>query len=299
MYAMQKLLTTLLCLSFAVSTFAQSGPDDNEELKSAALEALISAPPERALPLAIKVLKGNNSDELKAKALFILSQIDTPEAQELLVATAKQESGALQQEAIRMIGIGGDKSALAAISSLYSADNEDLRDAVLEAYLIAGDADAVYQLALNAKGEEEFGAAVDTLGAMGANEQLRQLRDRAGASESWIEAIAVSGDADTLRDLATDKSNPERQLQAIEALGIVGGDSVNKTLLDVYKAATRDDVREAALDGMLIAGYDQGVLELYRASNDAAEKKHLLEYLVMMDSDEVWTVIDSALDGAD
>ena len=39
------------------------------------------------------------------------------------------------------------------------------------------------------------------------------------------------------------------------------------------------------------------MLELYRASDDDAEKRELLEYLVMMDSDAVWDLIDSALDG--
>ena len=39
------------------------------------------------------------------------------------------------------------------------------------------------------------------------------------------------------------------------------------------------------------------LLELYRSSQDPVEKKELLEYLVMMGSDNVWDIIDSALDG--
>jgi hypothetical protein len=39
------------------------------------------------------------------------------------------------------------------------------------------------------------------------------------------------------------------------------------------------------------------MLELYRASDNAVEKKQLLEYLVILDSDEIWAVIDSALGG--
>ena len=53
----------------------------------------------------------------------------------------------------------------------------------------------------------------------------------------------------------------------------------------------------AALDGLLIAGHDEGVLQLYRSSQDPAEKRELLEYLVMMDSEAIWDVIESALDG--
>ena len=37
--------------------------DEVEKLKLAAVEALITAPPERALPAVTRVLQGNNSDE--------------------------------------------------------------------------------------------------------------------------------------------------------------------------------------------------------------------------------------------
>ena len=71
--------------TLAISTsLAQSAvsevEDPNEVLKVAALEALISAPPERALPLVIKVLDTDNTDEVKERALFVLSQIDLPGA---------------------------------------------------------------------------------------------------------------------------------------------------------------------------------------------------------------------------
>jgi HEAT repeat protein len=279
------------------TALAQAPDPDNEELQIAALEALASAPPERALPLAKKVLAGTHSDEVKERALFVLSQIDLPEAQLILAETARSNQGELRYEAIRMIGIGGDDAALAELKSLYATNDEELREAVLEAYLIADDEDAVYELAANAQSEAEFEDAVETLGAMNAREQLRQLRDKAGTSEGWIEAIAISGDVDTLRELALDGSNPERQATAIESLGIVGGsDEVNQTLVDIYRNAGSDEIREAALDGMLIADYDDGVLTLYRESKSASEKKELLEYLVMMDSEEIWAIIDSALE---
>jgi hypothetical protein len=38
------------------------------------------------------------------------------------------------------------------------------------------------------------------------------------------------------------------------------------------------------------------VLELYRETQDIAEKRELLQFLVMMDSDAVWDEIDQALD---
>jgi HEAT repeat protein len=286
-----------LLLGSVAAVQAQPVDTEREALQIAAMEALISAPEERALPLARKVLDGNYSTELKARALFVLSQIDMPEAQEALVAAAKTGEGELREEAVRMIGINGSAAALAELGELYRGGDNELREAVLQAYLIADHADAVYELAVNAGSAEEFESAVGILGAMGATEHLARLRDRAGASEEWIQALAVAGDSATLRELALDGSDVGRQAAAIQALGIVGGDEVEATLLETYRAAGSDEVREAALQGMLIADYDEGVIELYRSSNDPAEKKALLEVLVMMDSDAAWDAIDSALGG--
>ena len=281
----------------ALGTPAAGQDDETEQLKIAALEALISAPPERALPLAEKALKGDHSDEIKERALFVLSQIDRPEATELMLGVAVDGEGELREEAIRMIGIGGNDDALARLKTIYADGDEEIRGAVLEAYLIAGDSQSVFDIAVAAETEDEFGDAVEMLAAMGARDELRQLREQRGMSESLIEAYIISGDAGPLREIALDTSNPELQESAIEALGVIGGAEVDALLVEIYSTAASDDIRDAALEGMLISGYDEGVLSLYRASDDDAEKRRLLEYLVIMDSEAVWDLIDSALDG--
>ncbi len=293
-----KLVFAALLVFTTSTSIAQSDrTDDVEELKIAALEALMSAPAERALPLVAKVLAGNSSDDVKERALFVLSQIDLPEAQTLLLETARQGSGEFRLEAIRMIGIGGEPAALSGLGDLYASGSGDVREAVLEAYLIADDANAVYEIAANAENEDDFERAVEILAAMDARDALRELRNSRGMSESLIEAYAISGDFETLRELSMDGSDPEQQAQAIEALGIVGGTAVNATLVEIYQNSDSSDVREAALDGLLISGHDEGVLQLYRSSQNPAEKRELLQYLVMMDSEAIWDVIDSALDG--
>ena len=293
-----KLIIITAALLLPNAGFAQDDrPSDADSLKIAALEALMSAPPERAMPLVNKVLAGKHSNEVKKRALFILSQIDSSEAHATLLQFAREDTSDLQIEAIRMIGIGGDKDALASLRGIYQAGNRDVRDAVLEAYLIADDKQAVYDIAANADNEEDFSEAVDMLGAMGARAELRELRNRAGMSDTLIDAYAISGDYETLRELALVGNDPELQAKAIEALGIVGGDQVDSTLVEIYRGAETDEVREAALDGMLISGHDSGVLELYQSAEDASEKRRLLEYLVMMDSDAIYEVIDQALAG--
>ena len=286
----------LATMIIAINSLAIAQTDEADSLKMSALEALIAAPPERALPIVTKVLSGDSSPALKKRALFILSQIDLTEAQNQLVETARTGDPTLRLEAIRMIGIGGNSEALAALGDLYATGDRNTKEAVLEAYLIAGDEEAVYQIALNSQDPEDFDNAVQMLGAMGATQELRELRDRPGSGEALINAYAVAGDVESLTAMATDSTDPERQAQAIHGLGIAGGSEVGDVLSNIYRDTDVQDVKEAALQGLLIAGDDQAVLELFRAADDAREKKKLLQTLVMMDSDAVWDVIDTTLE---
>jgi HEAT repeat protein len=296
-----RIFFVLLALMTAANGWTQDdagASDDSEALKLAALEALIAAPPERALPLATKVLAGNHSKEVKARALFVLSQIDDPAAQQQLIRTAEQDGGELQAEAIRMVGIGGNEAALARLAGLYRSGDEATRRAVLEAYMIAGDVDGVFEIARNTESEADFEHAVNMLAAMGAHDELRQLRETAGLSSSLINAYGISGDVDSLLELVRDGSNPEQQAQAIQALAIAGtgkGEDVTSILRDAYRNSDTQVVRDAALQGLIIAGDDETMLQLYRTSDSAAEKRQLMQALAATGSDRVLEIIDEAL----
>ncbi len=293
------ILLIALQATFGPLAVAQSGADrssDAESLKIAAIEALMSAPAERALPIVTKVLKGDDSDDIKERALFVLSQIDKAEARALLSDFARNSQGDLQEEAIRMIGINGEQGLLASLMEIYRTGGSDVREAVLEAYLIADDADAVFQIAQAAEDADEFEEAVKMLGAMGAIRQLQALRNKEEMYESLIEAYAIAGDTESLRQYALDASNTKRQAEAIVGLGIAGDESAKPLFLQIYRETGNADVREAVLEAMLISDDDVGVLELFRTSSDPAEKRELLERLVMMDSDAVWDLIDATLE---
>ena len=294
-YRMIKTIAILLTLS--VST-AWAQDEDKEELHEAAIEALVSAPPERALPIVRRVLSGNFSDDVKEDALFILSQIETPEAQEILLDAARNTEGELQEEAIIMLGIAGNRSALEGLQSLYAEGDSEVREAVLEAYMISGESEAIAEIAKNAGAAgnaEDFEAAVEMLAAMHALDELRALKVDGELSEGLMYAFAMAGDFESLRERALDRSDEDAQIEAIGALGIIGNDEANSVLMQMYREADDDDVMEAALEGMLISGFDEGVIELYRESNDNEEKSELLEFLSMMGSDAVWDLVDEAL----
>jgi HEAT repeat protein len=295
---MRPLYTILTALLLVVSgvTFAQK-PSEQEELALAAMEGLMSQSPERALPIIKKVLAGTQTTLIKQRALFVLSQLDTPEAGEILLQTSRSTDPALRREAIRNIGIGGNEKSLAGLLEVYKAGDDEVKKQVLEAWMIAGRKQEVYQAALNAKSEDEASEAIHMLSVMGAVEELRKLGDRPNASGKLVEAYAISGDLQSLRKIAAGSGPLEVRAEAVQKIGIISNDGARAALHDIYARATEREIKDSALQGMLIANDDKGVLALYRAATVPEEKRALLRTLMLMDSDAALEAIDAALEG--
>ncbi|HEY7643158.1 MAG TPA: HEAT repeat domain-containing protein [Steroidobacteraceae bacterium] len=274
----------------------QRPPTEQEELALTAIEGLMSQPAERALPIIKKVLNGSQTTLVKKRALFVLSQIDSPEAEEILLQTSRSQDAALRREAIRNIGIGGHEKSLAALQEIYAAGDADVKSQVLHAWMIAGRKQEVYQAAINAKSEDEAGDAIHMLSVMGAVDELRKLGDRPNASNKLVEAYAISGDLQSLRKIADSNKDVAVRAEAVRKIGIIGKDEARSALHEIYSRSTEKEIKDAALQGMLISGDDDSVLKLYQGATSADEKSRLLRTLTMMDSDAALRAIDAALE---
>ena len=284
----------------AQTRLAAAGDDDSRALKMSALEALMNAPPERALALLERTLENSDDEKLKQRALFVLSQIDLPAARDRLVRTAAQgDSLSLRREAIRSIGIGGDSKAIESLIAVYQSGDDDIRRAVLQAFLIADEDQLILKIAQEASDDDEFEDAVQVLGAMGATDALATLRNRAPTSKVLIQAYAVADDLDSLELLLNSNTDPQTQSQILRSMGIIGGPKVSEILARQYRSSGDEQVRQAALQGLLVAGDDSAIIELFRSTDSDVRKRELLRLLVVMDSDEVLDLIDSTLSGED
>jgi HEAT repeat protein len=286
-----------LLVASGVTFAAQRAPTEQEELALAAMEGLMAQPADRALPIIKKVLAGSQTTLVKQRALFVLSQLDTPEAEAVLLQTARSSEPSLRSEAIRSIGIGGNGKALAALKDVYRAGDAEVKKQVLHAWMIAGRKAEVYQVALDAKSEDEAGEAIHMLSVMGGVEELRKLGERPNASRKLVDAYAISGDLASLRKIAEGSSEPAVRAEAVRKIGIVDTAAARTALREIYKGSDNAQIRDAAREGMLISGDEQGVLELYRGAKTAEEKRELLRTLTMMDGDAALEAIDSALEG--
>jgi HEAT repeat protein len=290
-------LSQLDALRTGLAGLDARAPSEQEQLAIAALEGLMAVPPERALPLLKKVLNGNQSDLVKARALFVLVQSGHKEAPGIVLEFAKRGSPALRVEAIRTIGIGGEKTSVDALSQIYATGDQNTKEAVLEALMVAEQPEQVYQIAINAKSEAEVEGAVRMLGAMEASDQLRRLSAAGRGGAALLDALAISGDLASLKKLALGAPDQRTRIDAASGIGIIDTPEARAALREIYQSQQSAEVRAAALQGMLIADDSAGVLALYKAASTATEKRIILRTLSMMDGDAAMQAIDAALDG--
>jgi HEAT repeat protein len=270
---------------------------ERDALAIAALEGLMSAPDDRALPILQKVLKGTHSDLVKSRALFVLSQIGLDEAQLTLLDFVRTAKGELRGEAIRSVGIGGNEKSLEALLPILQGGDGSLRPQIMEAFLIAGRKDLMLQVARSAKNEEDAEQAIHMLSAMGAIEELRQLGADGKYAGSLIQAYAVAGDLQSLRRIAESSAPVAQREDAIRSIGIVSSKDARLALREIYARTSEPKLKDAALQGMMIIGDEEGVLALYRAAKDTDEKRRLLRTLSTMGGDAALEAIDAALQG--
>lgn len=273
---------------------AVSGDD---ELAEIAVEGLMNAPPERAMPLLKRVLEGKHSAKVKARALFVLSQFDDSTATDTVLAVARNSPDAeLRDEAIRMIGVGGQEKAIEQLQSVYAASKDSsVRRAVLQAWLVADRKDLVVAMA---KGETDASLrqeAVQTLGAMDAVPELRQLFEASkdpDTQRAAVQALGVAGAVDDLVALFERGGDEQVRIEALQAIGVAGG---GERLVDLYGKANTPALRSAVLQGLIVADEEKGLLELYRKAKSVEEKKELLRTLSVLGNDAALDAIESTL----
>lgn len=271
--------------------------DGQDDLVETAIEGLLGAPPERALPLLERVVSGNYAARSKKRALFVLSQMDDPRAAALILQVARSDDRTLRREAITMLAIGGGAESFAALDALYAESRErDVRKAVLGAYLVGGHHDGLLAAARDPADPELRLEAVRLLGAAGAHTALRALyasETDPKVLETVIDAFGISGDAATLAEAVRDSARPKGlRGKALQALGIAGAGA---ELGALYRELADPELKAAALHGLLIAGDERQLHELYRRAGNDEEKRRILRVLSLTADDSAIDAIEEAI----
>ena len=106
----------------------------DEDLKVLAINALMNSEPERAIPLLEKVINDpKNTLGIKGRALFVLSQVRSDKAREIVAQYAKGGSNPdLQIRAVGYLGAFRSKESQQTLADVYAANTDiAVRRAVL------------------------------------------------------------------------------------------------------------------------------------------------------------------------
>ncbi len=264
---------------------------NDDELKLMALMGLMQNDPERAIPIAEKMLNGTASPKVKDRALFVLSQSGSKQAYDILVRVARDNGRPeLQSKAIRYLGIMGGEASRKALADVYSSSTDvKIKKSILKSYMIAADKARLLSLAKTESNPELRAEAVRQLGILGAKSELSDLY----ASETVIEirkqiiqAMFLGGNADKLSDIARNEKVQELRLVAIRNLGLLGGPRSGQALVSIYETDGSPDVRVAVIKGLFLQANARALIALARKEKDPSLKKEIVSKISLIHSKE-------------
>jgi tetratricopeptide (TPR) repeat protein len=219
---------------------ASPARETNEDLKLMAINSLMGADPDRAMPLLEGLLKGNSTPAVKDRAMFVLTQNQSSRAQQILAQYAKGAGNPdLQMRAIRYIGMSGTSDARQQLVNIYNASNDaTVKRQVIQALMISGAKEPLLTLAKNEKDADLRADAIRQLGIIGATDQLLQLYSSDSDPKSKravIDGLFMHNDAKALVDLARKESDPAMKRTIVERLTMMHSKEATDYMMELLK----------------------------------------------------------------
>jgi hypothetical protein len=265
--------------------------EDDEELKLLALDSLLNSDSDRALPMLEEFLKGGHSPRLKDHALFVLSQSEAPRARSILLGIAQGGSNPdLQRKAVKYLGMSGDAGSLRALEEIYaSSQDAAVKRAVLEAYVVADDPKRVVAVARGEKSPELRREAVQALGALGGESELRQLygsETSPQVREEILDALVAADAADALLELARTEKDARLRAKAVQNLGALDDQATGAALVSLYGSERDASVRRAVLDAFVAQDNCAALVQIGRSEKEPAMRRAVVEHLSAIECQE-------------
>jgi tetratricopeptide (TPR) repeat protein len=264
--------------------------ETNEDLKLMAINSLMNADPERAMPLIEGLLKGNSTPKVKDQAMFVLTQNRSPRAEQILTDYAKGAGNPdLQMRAIRYIGMSGANEARQQMVSIYTASGDArVKRQIIQSLMMSNSRDALFNLAKNEKDPVLRAEAITQLGAMRAIDQLGQLYASETSEDNKVQIVHglfIAGATDKLLDLMKTEKEGRVRDEAIRNLAMSHSTSP-ETLAGLYTSETGQRAKRELVNGMFTRGDAKPLIDLARRENDPAMKRYIVERLSTMHSKE-------------
>jgi hypothetical protein len=200
------------------------GQEANDDIKLLAINGLMNADAERAIPLVEGILKGNVAPNVKDRALFVLAENKSSRAQQVLVDYAKGSGNPdLQLRAIQYVGTSGTKESQQILLGIYSSSTDArVKNTILQALMSSHANDALMNIA---KSEKDASLRDSAIRYMVSNKSapVDGLLDLYASSDAQAKRAIVDGfmsrrDGKTLVDLARKETDPAMKKYIVERL---------------------------------------------------------------------------------
>ncbi len=191
-------------------------PDEesNEELKLMAINGLMNADPARAIPLLEGVLKGSGSPKLKDRAMFVLTQSHSPQAQQVIANYAKSAANPdLQLRAIRYIGMAGTAESRQQLIGIYKASNDaEVKKTALRSMAMT----------------DRSGAGAELVGLYGPEKDPE-------VKAEILNLLSMRGDAKDMVELARKEPDAAMKKRIVERLSVMRNKDATDYMMELLK----------------------------------------------------------------
>ena len=264
----------------------------DDDVKLMVLNGLMSSDPAKAVPVLEQVINGHSSQRVKERAIFVLSQANSPEALNILGRIARDSARPdLQAYALRYLGIMGGEESRKVLGDVYGSTRDiKIKKSILKSYMISGDRARLLGLAKNEQNPDLRGDAIRQLGIMGAKNELGDLYNTETSLENRkeiIQAMFLSGSSDRLGELARNEKNPDLLASAMSNLGLMGGRGTGELLVSIYESDANREVKDAVIKSLFLQSNGKALITLARKEKDPELKREIVSKLALIQSPEV------------
>lgn len=290
---------------------------EGDEIRMAALNALLQMNSERAIPILKRVLQERDEDndcviEMRSRAVFLLAQhLDEDNVDVLLDVVQNDPNPKVRGQAVFWLSqVPGERTVDALESILSDSNDPELQEKALFALSQSGGERASQVLRDYALREdispELRGKAIFWLGQRSDNSAfLRDIYERATdpeVKERIIHSVAMSGGAENAAFLLTiagdDKQSIETRKQAMFWAGQAGVSAVEMAAL--YERMPERELKEQIIFTLAQHGGDEAVdklLEIARSEQDQELRKKAIFWLSQSDDPRVAEFLLEIIEG--
>lgn len=262
----------------------------DDDIKLLALNGLMQADPEKALPQVANLLKGAHSPNLKRQALFVIAQNNTPKAQQMLEQIARGGNPDLQVRAIAFMSEKRNPNTPQILLEIYTSTTDPaVKNAILQTFGNNRDKDRLMQVLRTEKDGSLRTMAIGRLGDVDGQPQLWQIYASETTSEGKIavlNAMSHNGDMAKLTDVAKNDKDPKVRQKAIEIISEQDGGSPSDALVALYGGEQDEKVKQTIVDH-LGSGRGRGnnckpLVDIAKSEKDIKLKLRLVQRLSSM-----------------